>query len=191
MIGILTAKVKRLEEGCNGGSLEEKIERMVDRKLAEKLDDRVERDERKNNLIVVNLPESTKSTVEEKKQDDIERLKDMIKEKNPDLVNEEILEPTRLGKVGEKPRLLRVKVKSQDIKMEFVKLRLNDEVTPLEERVYINPDYTPAEREKNKQLRKELKDRIAGGERNIGIRNGKIVEVKWRARPGQADQEDH
>ena len=56
--------------------------------------------------------------------------------------------------------------------------------------MYINPDYTPAEREKNKTLRKELKDRIEGGERNIGIRNGKIVAVKWRARPGQANQEE-
>ena len=131
-----------------------------------------------------------KTTVEEKKQDDIERLKDLIKEKNPDLVNEEMLEPTRLGKIGEKPRLLRIKVKSTDTKLEFVKLRLNAEDTPPEERVYINPDYTPAEREKNKAMRKELKERIARGERDIGIRNGKIVAVKWRARPGQASQEE-
>ena len=192
MIAVLTAKIGRLESGCNGASLDEKIEKIVDKKLAEKIEEKGEKEDRKNNLIIVNLMESKKETAEERKKEDLENLRKLVREKNPDLEGETLEEPTRLGKIGgTRPRLLRVKVKSAEVKTEFLKLRLNAEGVPVEKRVYINPDYTPAEREMNKKLREELKTRIKNGEKDIGIRGGKIVSVKWQARPGQVSHENN
>ena len=57
-------------------------------------------------------------------------------------------------------------------------------------RIYINPDYTPTERQRNKELRDELRQRVDDGETDIGLRGGKIVSVKWSPRPGQGDQVD-
>ena len=189
MISVLTAKIERLENGSDGTNLEDKIEKMLDKKLAEKLEEKSEREDRKNNLIIVNLPESKMTTVEDRKKDDIKQLMDLVKEQNPELESETLEEPVRLGKVGgTRPRLLRVKVKSQEVKTEFLKVRLNAEGVSQDKRVYINPDYTPAERENNKKMREELKNRIKNGEKDIGIRGGKIVTVKWQTRPGQVSQ---
>ena len=41
--------------------------------------------------------------------------------------------------------------------------------------VYISPDLTPKEREANRRLREELKNRKDAGEKNLMIKRGKIV----------------
>ena len=95
---------------------------------------------------------------------------------------EKVLEnPTRLGqyKIGTnvKPRLLRVTVRSDETKTNIMKraYKLNTGVTNKSEKVYINHDLTPKERETEKELRDELRARRGNGEEDLVIRNGKIV----------------
>ena len=97
-------------------------------------------------------------------------------------VEKELENPTRLGqyKIGTnvKPRLLRVTVRSDETKTSIMKRahKLNTGVTDKREKIYINHDLTPKEREVEKELRDELRTRRENGEEDLVIRNGKIVK---------------
>lgn len=192
LVRSMAVKIQNLEGGHTGDSLDQKIEKMVERKLAEAFDEKVEREKRMLNLIVVNLDESRETEPEERKRDEMERVKALVTKVCPEFERETIEDPVRLGRAGgRKPRMLRVKVSSEGVRQQIVRNmhKLNEGVGK-EDRVYINPDYTPIERERNKELRAQLQQRIKEGERNIGIRKGKIVQVKWAPRPGRGNHEE-
>ena len=178
----MSERIMKLEETHTGAGLDDRIEKMIEKKLAEALDERVEKEKRKLNLIVVNIPESRETDNVLKKKDEIERVKELFTKICPELEGMEVHDPVRLGEIrlGSKPRVLRVRVDNEEVKRQITKnaYRLNKGVN-IEKKVFVNPDYTFAERKKNKTLRDELKVRIDGGQRDIGIRNGKIVTVKW------------
>jgi hypothetical protein len=60
--------------------------------------------------------------------------------------------------------------------MSAKKLRLSS-VPAVKNNIYINADFTLQERQHRSALRKELKLRMAAGEKEIGIRAGKIVHI--------------
>ena len=155
---------------------------MVDRKLAEALGEAQDKERRKLNLIITNVKESTKTISIEKQRDDLEQAKALIRQIT-DLSDEEIEEPVRLGKEGgNRPRLLRVKVKSEGKKREIIKKaptsKVNANIPDKKTRYYFNNDYTPKERETNHKLREELRDRLQKGETNLIIRNGQVIKRK-------------
>jgi hypothetical protein len=177
--------MESLEKGLMGEKLEEKIEEVVDRKLAELWEEQVEVEKRKCNLVIWNLKESAKTEIEEKKRDDLAAVK-LLLSKVVEIEEGEVVEPVRLGKgtqVGTRPRMLRVTVKSEDKKKEILRKapELNANIRDQAKRVYINPDYTQKQREQQKKLRDEKKRRTDAGEQNLAIRNGKIVQLKPRA----------
>ena len=93
-----------------GEKLEEKIEEVVDRKLAEIMEEQREVEKRKKNLIIVNLKESTQTEFEERKKEDLAAAKILLG-KLVTLESDDLVEPVRLGKVGgNRPRMLRVAV---------------------------------------------------------------------------------
>jgi len=59
-----------MENEASGQALENKIEETVNRKLKEALDEREDRDKRKCNIVVTNIPESRKEEAEERRKDD-------------------------------------------------------------------------------------------------------------------------
>ena len=72
---LLQDTVERLEklEKANGEkSIDEKIEAAVKRKMTHVLEEAKEKEKRKHNIIVVNLPESLERTSEERKREDEE-----------------------------------------------------------------------------------------------------------------------
>ena len=78
---LLQDMVERLEklETANGGkSIDEKIEAAVERKMTHVLEEAKEKEKRKHNIIVVNLPESLKRTPEERKREDEEKVRELI-----------------------------------------------------------------------------------------------------------------
>jgi hypothetical protein len=185
MVHAMSARMESLEKGLMGEKLEEKIEEVVDRKLAELWEEQVEMEKRKCNLVIWNLKESAKTEIEEKKKDDLAAVK-LLLSKVVELEEGDVVEPVRLGKgtqVGTRPRMLRVTVKSEDKKKEILRKapELNANVRDQAKRVYINPDYTQKQREQQKKLRDEKKRRTDAGEQNLAIRNGKIVQLKPRA----------
>jgi hypothetical protein len=187
-------RLSRLETSCTGEELEKKIEDTVNKKVNALWEEKIEKEKRELNLIITNIPESEKADRDEKQQDDIKAVKNLVQQICPGLEKEPITEPVRLGRVnaGSKPRLLKVKVQSHETKKEILKnARHLNRGKAQENKIYINPDRTPAERQKDKELRQELKRRIGEGETDIGIRGGKIVAVKWSPGPDQGDDQSH
>jgi hypothetical protein len=189
MVHAMSARMESIEKGLMGEKLEEKIEEVVDRKLAEMLQEQMEVEKRKCNLVIWNLKESTKLEIEDKKKDDLTAVKSLLS-KVVQLEEGDVVEPIRLGKgtqLGTRPRLLRVTLKSEEKKKEILKKApdLNKNVRDQAKRIFINPDYTQKQREQQKKLREEKKRRTDEGEQNLAIRNGKIVQVKPRAIDGQ------
>jgi hypothetical protein len=189
MVEALNARFTNLEQGLlKGEALEQKIEEVVDRKLAEALDEQREVDRRKKNLIIWNLKESTKLEIAEKKEEDLESAKTLLRKLVP-LEDDEVIEPVRLGKaqIGNRPRLLKITMKSEEKKREVLKKapELNRGVQA-DKRVYVNPDHTQKQRDEHKSLKEEKKRRTDAGEENLAIRHGKIVVVKPRSEDNQA-----
>jgi len=84
----------------------------------------------------------------------------------------------RLGKRGDKPRLLKVSVASESDKASIMrnctKLRNTNLPTAIQ-KVFITPDLTPKEQEVNRKLQAELKELNKHGNR-FRIKNWKIVQ---------------
>ena len=98
------------------------------------------------------------------------------------MLKQEVDSPVRLGKftIGQNvhPRLLRMVVKTVETKKKILQgmHALNKNKT-LQQRIYINNDATPKERETVRKLKEEIRQRSQGGETSLMIdyRNLKIV----------------
>ena len=198
----LDSRLKSLETLYSGSSIEEIIEEKVNKKVNEALaqlqakdsnndevlEELTERDKRKNNLILVNMIESTEITPEDRRNEDLRKVREIIK-KIVDVKDDEILNPIRLGKLdigsGRKPRLLKVTIKTQDTKTKILKsaYKINQGINP-GNRIYINHDCTQKEREDFKKLRIEMKEREKRGEKDLVIRGNRIVKRRLRTDAG-------
>lgn len=181
MLRKLTAMESKINslEGCTGKKLEDKIEEVVDKKLAAALDERDEIDKRKNNVIVFGFGESMGETDATKMRYDLERIRSMIEKFDSSLTNINIRDPVRIPtNEKSKPRLFKFKVDSEDIRDKIVKgsIRANQSVKQ-EERVYFNIDFTPQQREKHKVLKAKLEEKKrVTGEKDWVIKRGEIVK---------------
>ena len=75
----------------------------------------------------------------------------------------------------EKPRLLLITLEDISIKRSILKQATKLRNSSKWNEVFIFPDLTPKERQTNKKLREELRNRKQVGEKNLIIRRGKIV----------------
>jgi hypothetical protein len=181
-------------EGCNAEAIEKKIVDTVEKKVEEYMEDMQERAKRKLNIIVSGLPESEKETAEERKTEDRERVRGLVK-KIADVPEQEVDEPIRLGsfRIGTnpKPRLLKMTVKTEETKREIMKnvAKLNKGV-PFEHRIYINDDSTPKERERIRKMRQEIEERTKEGEANLMI-NYRELKIVTRAVKSKSKESEH
>jgi len=137
-------------------------------------DELADRERRKNNLIIYNLPEKS----------DREADKKLFAELCKTTFSEEfaVSKILRLGKKNDnKNRPLLVVLKHETDKSFLLsnsaRLRQHDS----SKTVYFSPDRTKFERLKYKNLVEELKQRKAKGETNLIIRNNTIVNRRTRA----------
>ena len=134
-----------------------------------------EKDKRRLNLILHNVPESDDPNSEARRQNDTDTAAAIF---NQHLgIPTSVCNATRLGKKGAKARLLRVAVSNERDKAIILrnstKVRSMNGVDYLRN-LYITPDLAPAEREQNKALRSKLKEMNQQGNR-YRIKNGQIV----------------
>ena len=135
----------------------------------------MEKDKRKLNLVVYNLPEEPGSDVHSKNKLDAEKFVSIVKEcLDLDVC---ITKCYRAGRMNsERPRTLVLTLDSLDKKVQV--LESAHKLSRTEWRnVYIAPDRTQKEREVHKKLREELKRRKQEGEEDIIIRKGKIIKI--------------
>ena len=150
----------------------------------------LDRQTRQNNLVVYNMPE-----LEEK-----EKLKDMdLEGKDDEQIVRHLMEKqlkiagfeyddvlrmppraeARKHKDTGKPRPILIKLKNADsTKAKVYRAASTLRQIPHWRDIYISPDKTDDEREKEYQLRQEIKTRKAAGETDLVVRNFKIVKLK-------------
>ena len=186
----LSSKVKNLQTENN--SLQSEINRTSDRinetiqhvdnpstgitaSVLCAISEEKEREKRRLNLIFHNLQEPINDNGLARKEADIQRAPSIIKDYLG--ISATINNAVRLGKRGEKPRLLKITIDTPQTKAAILCKRttLRDEKNPEDVRnIYITPDLTLKERDANKKLRLELTKKNKSG-REYMIRNGKIV----------------
>ena len=157
VLSSLHARLDRLEDTQNESlrEVERKIEEVVEGKVKEYMEEKEEKEKRKLNIIICNLPESPAKSPEERKNDDQERVRDLVV-KISDVQRSEVNNPVRLGKIqvgkNAKPRLLRMVVKTVEAKKKIMQnvRELGKHVMKGENRIYINNDTTKKEREQIK-----------------------------------------
>ena len=184
-------RLDKLEQSNTGTNLaiDNKIEEAVDKKVTDIMQENRDRDERKLNIIIANLPESEAGSHEDKKQDDKNRVRQLVA-KICDVAGGDIDNPARLGPIyigrNARPRLLKMTVKSAEAKEQIMRnvYSLNAGID-FENRVYINNDSTPREREMYRKLKTEMARRLDEGERDLVIRNLQIVKRRNAGAAGQ------
>ena len=134
-----------------------------------------EREKRKLNLIVHNLPESTSAEASIRKNEDTQNVTSLINKYIG--VNAHISNVTRIGKQTGRPRLTKVTLSTREEKFKILHNRLNlrkKEHPTHVTKVFITPDLTPQEQIRNKQLRARLSE-LNKQDKLYRIKNGKIV----------------
>jgi len=148
------------------------------RNAVEAVDEYVERERRKCNVIIHNLPEPGEvSSGEQLRQKDKEKVCSLISTEFK--INDfEVQRTVRLGShnpSSPKPRLLLVELKDISTKRQILRQATSLRKSSTWSNIYISPDLTPKERAHNKKLREELKSRKDAGEKNIFIKHGRII----------------
>ena len=138
-------------------------------------DDFIDKDRRKNNLVVHNLKEASGETKEERSKGDITLFCEMIKDSMK--MNVSVSRAFRVGRVADRDRLLIVTLETPGVKQDILRMAPQLRNSDKWGNIYITPDLTPAEREAAKKLREELQARRRAGETNLTIRKGKVVVV--------------
>ena len=136
----------------------------------------MDKEKRKLNVVVHNLPEQEGDSLPERMERDQHLFAEVIKE-GMNL----IVRPTKAFRVGkrveDKPRLLIVSLESMDSKLEILKMAPQLRYLTKWQRIYVTPDLSKKEREESKRLRAELSARRQAGEEHLTIRRGKIVKT--------------
>jgi len=135
-----------------------------------------EKSKRRLNVIVHNIVESTSEDAEVRRKHDIDSVSCIFEKHLAASAN--ITKAIRIGKRGDKPRLLKISVASESEKAAVMrnctKLR-NTNLPSIIQRVFITPDLTPKEQTISKKLRAELKELNKDGKK-FRIKNWKIVQ---------------
>ena len=150
--------------------------------MSQVFDSFMDKEKRKLNVVVHNLPEPNGNSFAERAEQDQQLFTKVIK----DSLNL-IVRPTRTfrvgRKMGEKPRLLIVSLENTDTKAEILKMAPEIRHHPEWSRIFVTPDLSKKEREEGKRLREELHARKEAGEENLTIRKGKIIKIQEKRVP--------
>ncbi|KAI8513752.1 hypothetical protein Bbelb_080760 [Branchiostoma belcheri] len=163
------------------------------REVVQLVDEYIEREKRRKNLVVFNVPEDVKDDATDSMLSDKKLFIDITKEEF-NLIPK-VQAAYRLGrKTSDKPRPLLIRMDNDDTSSRALILRRAKDLrnSTRWSRVYIVPDMTPNEREADRKLRQELKSRKEAGEANLVIRRGRIVCTQTPREPQPRDgRDDH
>ena len=148
------------------------------RDLSQILDDHLDKEKRKGNIVVHNLPEHEGDTLADRSSKDITEFTIMVKEVMR--LNVSTSRSFRVGKKNQaKPRLLIVTLDNPSMKHDILRGAPQLRHTERYSNIYLTPDLTQKEREEGRKLREELSRRRKAGETNLIIRGGKIVSQPY------------
>ncbi|KAK4313348.1 hypothetical protein Pmani_015302 [Petrolisthes manimaculis] len=152
--------------------------------LLPEINEREERDKRNNNLVIHNIDEPKDMKGKKLYDHDLAVCIDIFVNEIGELLDEgEIAGIARLGKKGgkgesqnQRPRCLLVKMKNPEMKWRILKSAKNLKTTRKNEykRVFIQPDLTKREREKDRESREKLREKKELGEEGWYIKRGHL-----------------
>ena len=169
-------------------NFERSIEAVIEEKVQEYVNERMDREKRKDNIVIYSLKEAPDDITDSTSRIDYdtELVTSLHEGVSGDLAiaREDVIQVVRLGKTldrrSQKPRPLKVKFKDTGKKRQILKAAVNlkDAEGDLgwKSEVCIAHDYTIRQRKKQQKLWEELKQRRNRGEDDIMIRNSKIVK---------------
>ena len=144
--------------------------------IIEVVDEYVEREKRKNNLVVFNIPESNQIDIKARSKNDISVFNEIV-ETVLKVQEVQVTKAIRLGKKNsEKPRPLLLSFAQETTKREILSNARILRRSTKWSNVFISPDLTLKERQANREIRAEMKRRRENGEQNLIIKRGKIVQ---------------
>jgi hypothetical protein len=135
-----------------------------------------ERDKRERNVIIFGIKESSKTTTEEKKIDDSLEIQQLLSQVS--IPNEKVIRCYRIrSRDTQKPGPLIVEMEDKKTRNEFLKMSHRKF-----QNVYVNPDLTEAQRDLDKKLRDEMKQKNAKLDWDscafyYRIRNNEVVQI--------------
>ena len=149
----------------------------------DKIKENEEKKKRENNLILFSVPESNKDNGKERQVED-EKICDNIFKGELHYENYEIKNVMRLGKAVQnqsRPRPILVKLANVYEKGEIIKRakNLKNATNNVYKKVMISLDLNKEEREAEKKLRNELKEKRDRGEVGWFIKNRKLVKKNF------------
>ena len=153
---------ERIENRIN-----DRVGMMINNKVESSLDEFEERMWKKKNVLIVNLPESKHESVEVRKREDMVKVYSIFNRFMPFDCDDAEDMPVRLGRISDKPRILRITLKSEVMVRTICQRArnqnhlLNPNENDSKRKIYINRDYTLEERENRLKYREEMKERIA------------------------------
>ena len=184
---LIESKIKEHHEKVNNNKdNEQSIECTIKEHVTQKLDELKERDERKCNLMLFNIKESTKSEMKEEISDDLLSVMQVIKHTNPDLketITNQITENNikRLGKKSQnppddnnKPRPIKLTLPDEPTKFKILKNSFKLRSYPQNNKIGLKPDLTKQQQYEERELRKELSRRKELKE-DVMIFRGKVI----------------
>lgn len=163
-----------LERGREVGGSGRTKEREVQIQVLEMM----ERTKRRNNLILMGIPE------EGKDGEGSEIVQDVVNGLMTEKVEYEVM--GRIGVKGSKPRPIRIRVGDIVQKRKILASAKKLKNTVGMERIYIVPDLTWQQQEEDKKLREEVRQKRAKGEVNVRIIRGEVVSGELVKAQGKA-----
>lgn len=140
------------------------------RAVREDVEEKLEIERRKENLVIHGVPE----TDAERDIDTVTQILSLGLHLDFTRYVESMM---RIGRVQtERPRPLRLKLKSQNARKEILARAKNLKESEDYKRMFITPDLTRKQQEADKELRMKLKEIREGGEPEAKIKFGKIVK---------------
>lgn len=144
---------------CAGSSIDVVVHELADR------------EQRRKNLIVFNMPESVQGTNESKKRVDEQSVRSLISNLVPEDLSQARINVVRIGNRGDnKIRPLKVVLPSETIVANILRNSKKLHDLPQYDRVAVSSDRTPMQRQQYNLLKRELDQRVASGERDLRIR---------------------
>ncbi|KAK4311951.1 hypothetical protein Pmani_016582 [Petrolisthes manimaculis] len=162
---------------------ENEMDEYITKKVFEIIKEKEERDRRKNNLVMHNIEEPNNMNEKELYDHDLAVCMDIFGNEIGERIEEgEIVDIARLGKKEEegenqnrRPRCLLIKMKEPEKKWSIIKnAKIKTKRKNEYKRVFIQPDLTRSEREKEKELREKLREKREQGEEGWYIRRGQL-----------------
>lgn len=146
----------------------------TEKAIAGIFDDFLDKEKRKLNVVMHNIPESTGETYADRVQADKSMFREVVRDSM--YLNVKVTKAYRVGKPTQgRPRLLIVGLENGEVKAEILKLAPQLRASDKWRDVYISPDLSWKEREEGRRLREELRRRTSAGEVNLIIRRGRVI----------------